>query len=123
MTLKFLVISELVQITYLRHQWDLEILPLVIREYNKRKQREKKGRDRTEKDEEEADEDEVDVENLDPVQWKDQDHYALLGLGKSRYRASPQEIRKACKYRMNAVRNQHNNSGMYLIRGKFLLKH
>ena len=35
---------------------------------------------------------------LDPTQWKDQDHYAILGLGKLRYKASEQDIKKACEY-------------------------
>lgn len=35
---------------------------------------------------------------LDPTQWKDQDHYAMLGLGKLRYRATAQDIKKACEY-------------------------
>lgn len=34
---------------------------------------------------------------LDPTQWKDQDHYAILGLGKLRYRATAQDIKKACE--------------------------
>ena len=34
---------------------------------------------------------------LDPTQWKDQDHYAILGLGKLRYRATQQDIKKACE--------------------------
>lgn len=34
---------------------------------------------------------------LDPTQWKDQDHYAILGLGKLRYRATTQDIKKACE--------------------------
>ena len=34
---------------------------------------------------------------LDPTQWKDQDHYAILGLGKLRYRATIQDIKKACE--------------------------
>lgn len=34
---------------------------------------------------------------LDPTQWKDQDHYAILGLGKLRYRATVQDIKKACE--------------------------
>lgn len=32
------------------------------------------------------------------VLCKDQDHYVILGLGKVRYRASQQDIRKACKW-------------------------
>lgn len=94
------LLLEFPQLAYLRHQWDLEILPHVLRSYSRKKHKEKKGRSGAAKGEEEEeveDEDEVDVANLDPVQWKDQDHYALLGLGKIRYRASPQEIRKACK--------------------------
>ena len=38
---------------------------------------------------------------LDPTQWKDQDHYVILGLGKLRYRASEQDIKKACEPQPN----------------------
>lgn len=34
---------------------------------------------------------------LDPTQWKDQDHYVILGLGKLRYKATAEDIRKACE--------------------------
>lgn len=37
---------------------------------------------------------------LDPTQWKEQDHYAILGLGKLRYRASAEDIKKACECRV-----------------------
>lgn len=42
-------------------------------------------------------EDEVNPLFLDPTQWKEQDHYAILGLGKLRYRATPEDIKKACE--------------------------
>ncbi|XP_037723275.1 dnaJ homolog subfamily C member 2 [Drosophila subpulchrella] len=41
---------------------------------------------------------EVDIsylKSLDPKEWKDQDHYAILGLGKLRYEASEDDIRRA----------------------------
>lgn len=44
-----------------------------------------------------SDEDEVNPLLLNPTQWKDQDHYAILGLGKLRYRATVQDLKKACK--------------------------
>ncbi|KAL7635845.1 UNVERIFIED_CONTAM: hypothetical protein RMT77_013662 [Armadillidium vulgare] len=53
---------------------------------------------------EEDDDDEPDVEieddirflrSLDPADWKNQDHYAVLGLKKYRYKASDDDIKKA----------------------------
>ncbi|KAH8295659.1 hypothetical protein KR018_002164 [Drosophila ironensis] len=41
---------------------------------------------------------EVDIsylKSLDPKEWKDQDHYGILGLGKLRYEASDDDIRRA----------------------------
>ncbi|XP_069693165.1 dnaJ homolog subfamily C member 2 [Periplaneta americana] len=35
------------------------------------------------------------LRNLDPKQWKDQDHYAVLGLSKLRHLATEEDIRKA----------------------------
>lgn len=37
---------------------------------------------------------------LDPTQWKDQDHYSVLGLGKLRYRAKADDIRKAYRQKV-----------------------
>jgi len=103
-------------LTYLRRQWDADILPLVLRASNKKKRRggKERAKGREEKTgegggaagargtdevtlEEEEKGDQVDPTTLDPTSWKEQDHYALLGLGKTRYRASPQQIRKACE--------------------------
>ena len=39
---------------------------------------------------------------LDPTQWKEQDHYAILGLSKQRYRATAEDIKKACECRVTA---------------------
>ncbi|CAH8496168.1 unnamed protein product [Schistosoma turkestanicum] len=39
--------------------------------------------------------DESYLKSLDPKNWKDQDHYSVLGLGKKRFLASPDDIRKA----------------------------
>ncbi|KAL3312230.1 hypothetical protein Ciccas_009179 [Cichlidogyrus casuarinus] len=36
------------------------------------------------------------LRSLDPVNWRENDHYAVLGLGKQRFRASDDDIRKAC---------------------------
>ncbi len=49
--------------------------------------------------EEEEEEEEVEVNPLllDPVLWKEQDHYVILGLSKLRYKATTQDIRKACE--------------------------
>ncbi|RUS25622.1 hypothetical protein BC938DRAFT_471873, partial [Jimgerdemannia flammicorona] len=37
---------------------------------------------------------------LDPKDWKDQDHYAVLGLSKLRYKATPAQIKKARKFHL-----------------------
>ncbi|CAH8850179.1 unnamed protein product [Trichobilharzia szidati] len=39
--------------------------------------------------------DESYLKSLDPKNWKDQDHYAVLGLRKKRFNATPDDIRKA----------------------------
>ena len=102
---------EFPQLTYLRQQWDLDILPFALRANSKKKRRGKKekAKGREEKPlegcvaggvvtlEEEEEGDQVDPSTLEPTRWKEQDHYALLGLGRTRYRASPQQIRKACE--------------------------
>lgn len=36
-----------------------------------------------------------DLLTLDPKQWKDQDHYAVLGLSAFRYKATPDQIKRA----------------------------
>ncbi|KAK3102342.1 hypothetical protein FSP39_010641 [Pinctada imbricata] len=53
---------------------------------------------------EESEEEEVEGEDnealllgLDPKEWKNQDHYAVLGLGKLRYKATENQIKKAYK--------------------------
>lgn len=53
---------------------------------------------------EDSEEDDFDDENddamlltLDPKEWKDQDHYAILGLKNVRYKASEEHIKKAYK--------------------------
>lgn len=33
---------------------------------------------------------------LDPLQWKEQDHYAILGLSRVRWNATEEEIKRAC---------------------------
>lgn len=58
------------------------------------------GRDSEEEGEEEGRGDDVSPFLLDPTQWKDQDHYMVLGLGKLRYRASQQDIRKAYRQKV-----------------------
>lgn len=37
------------------------------------------------------------LERLDPKEWKDQDHYKVLGLSKLRHLATEDQIRTACK--------------------------
>lgn len=67
------------------------------------------GESATQSDEEE-DSSTVDIEDdvnylrsLDPKEWKDQDHYAVLGLKKIRYRASEEDIKRA--YRQMVLRH------------------
>lgn len=36
------------------------------------------------------------LRSLDPKEWKDQDHYAVLGLKKLRHRATEDIIKRAC---------------------------
>ncbi|CAG0918053.1 unnamed protein product [Notodromas monacha] len=43
------------------------------------------------------------LRKLDPRKWKDQDHYAVLGLKSLRYRATEEDIRKA--YRQKVLRH------------------
>lgn len=42
-------------------------------------------------------EDDLDyLRSLDPKEWKDQDHYAVLGLKKLRHKATEDIIKRAC---------------------------
>ncbi|KAG7169401.1 DnaJ subfamily C member 2-like [Homarus americanus] len=43
------------------------------------------------------------LRSLNPADWKDQDHYAVLGLKKYRYKASDEDIKRA--YRMMVLRH------------------
>uniref|UniRef100_A0A2K5L853 DnaJ heat shock protein family (Hsp40) member C2 n=3 Tax=Cercopithecinae TaxID=9528 RepID=A0A2K5L853_CERAT len=38
------------------------------------------------------------LKTLDPKDWKNQDHYAVLGLGHVRYKATQRQIKAARKY-------------------------
>lgn len=38
------------------------------------------------------------LKSLDPKEWKNQDHYRVLGLSKRRIDASESEIKKACMF-------------------------
>lgn len=51
-------------------------------------------------EESEEEEEELNLLLLDPTQWKEQDHYAVLGLGKMRYKASPEQIKKAYRQKV-----------------------
>ena len=42
------------------------------------------------------DEAEYKSNKLDPKHWKELDHYAIMGLSKLRYKATDEDIRKAC---------------------------
>lgn len=44
------------------------------------------------------DEDLMYLRGLDPVEWKDQDHYRVMGLRHLRQRASEDDIKKFCKW-------------------------
>lgn len=44
------------------------------------------------------------LHSLDPKEWKEQDHYKVLGLEKIRYKCTPHQIKKAYK---RAVLNHH----------------
>lgn len=47
------------------------------------------------------DEDNVNfLRSLDPKEWKHQDHYAVIGLSKLRYRATEDDIRKAYRFKV-----------------------
>ena len=49
------------------------------------------------------DEDDLDyLHSLDPKEWKDQDHYAVLGLKNKRYRASDDDIKRAYKKKVHS---------------------
>lgn len=66
------------------------------------------GESEEESEEEEAQEVEVEddihyLRSLNPADWKDQDHYAVLGLRKFRYKATDDDIKKA--YRMMVLRH------------------
>lgn len=39
-----------------------------------------------------------DLLELDPKQWKEQDHYEVLGLSALRYKATPDQIKRARKH-------------------------
>lgn len=38
------------------------------------------------------------LKSLDPKDWKNQDHYKVLGLSKRRFEATDNEIKKSCKF-------------------------
>ncbi|KAK3864990.1 hypothetical protein Pcinc_029363 [Petrolisthes cinctipes] len=66
------------------------------------------GESDDESDEEDGTEVEVEddiqyLRSLNPADWKDQDHYAVLGVKKYRYKASDDDIKKA--YRMKVLRH------------------
>jgi hypothetical protein len=42
------------------------------------------------------DQESPDLLRLDPAKWMDQDHYAVLGLRNMRWRATDEDIKKAC---------------------------
>ncbi|CAL1544236.1 unnamed protein product [Lymnaea stagnalis] len=62
--------------------------------------------DSSSESEEEEEEDQFDEEDeslllrLDPKEWKKQDHYAVLGLSKLRYKASDDQIKRAYKQKV-----------------------
>lgn len=46
---------------------------------------------------------------LDPAKWKDQDHYAVLGLGKMRWKASDEDMKRA--YRKKVLKHHPDKKG------------
>ena len=38
------------------------------------------------------------LKDLDPAEWKEQDHYRCMGLSKKRFYATENEIKKQCKF-------------------------
>ncbi|OTF72939.1 hypothetical protein BLA29_012459 [Euroglyphus maynei] len=38
------------------------------------------------------------LKNLDPKEWKEQDHYRVLGFSKKRINATESQIKKSCKF-------------------------
>ena len=82
------VFPEPSHLIYLRRKW-LEEHPAWARPPGSGSGSEESGSDSGE---------EVNPMLLDPTQWKDQDHYAILGLGKLRYKATQQDIKKACEH-------------------------
>ena len=38
------------------------------------------------------------LRSLDPKEWKEQDHYAVLGIKNLRHRANEDVIKRACKF-------------------------
>lgn len=54
-------------------------------------------------EEEEAEEDEAYLRSLDPKDWKNQDHYAVLGLKNKRFTSTEEEIKRA--YRRKVLRH------------------
>ena len=77
--------SEPAYLKYLRERWEEDYSKISVK---RRGSGEGSGGD---------EEEEVNPLLLDPVQWKDQDHYVILGLGKLRYKATMQDIKKACE--------------------------
>ncbi|EMR09585.1 hypothetical protein PNEG_02170 [Pneumocystis murina B123] len=53
--------------------------------------------------EEEEEEEDLELLRSDPKEWKQQDHYAILGLSKSRYKATLEEIKQA--YRQKVLKH------------------
>ncbi|KAK7102753.1 dnaJ homolog subfamily C member 2-like [Littorina saxatilis] len=50
-----------------------------------------------EEEDEECEDDQALLLGLDPKEWKKQDHYAVLGLSKTRYKATDDQIKRAYK--------------------------
>ena len=50
-----------------------------------------------------------DFVEITPGEWKKQDHYNLLGLGTLRWRATEDDIKKACSLDILPVRAATNN--------------
>ena len=98
------------QYNYLRHQGDADFEEVV----------ESSSESEDENDVEETPEYIQYLETLDPKNWKDQDHYKVLGLENLRYKATPHQLKKARTYICIYIYVLVTTSLSYI--GNFLLK-
>ena len=65
------------------------------------------------------------LKTLDPKDWKDQDHYRVLGLSKRRIDATDSEIKKSCKLTWMFLENHRYNlyNSYFFLDRKMVLRH